>query len=90
MREYNISKPIWYNRSIGIADYRLTDDLLVSITYKDQHGNRVWPDKYLVTKDFANQYPKQNIKGNNLHIIPINDLRVAHKPNFSGVLGNDL
>ena len=86
MREYNISDPIWYNRSIGIADYRLKEDLLVSITYQDRHGNRVWPDKYLVTKDFASQYPKQNIKGINLHIIPINKLPVAQKPiSFKGL-----
>jgi len=82
MREYRISEPIWSDRSIGIADYRLNDDLLVSITYKDKHGNRVWPDKYLITKDFARQYPinADMVKGTNLHIIPIKDLPVARKP----------
>ena len=87
MREYNISEPIWYNRSIGIADHRLNDDLLVSITYKDRHGNRVWPEKYLITRDFASQYPTKNVKNNTLYIIPINDLPVAQKPESLRGLG---
>ena len=75
MKKYTIKSPIWKTKSIGIADYRLTDDLLVDISYKDKSGNVLFPGEFLVKKDIAKNYPIQKIKGNlNLHIIPINDL----------------
>jgi len=75
VKKYTIKEPIWATKSIGIADYRLTDDLLVDISYKDKEGNVLYPGEFLVKKDIAKTYPIQRIKGNlNLHIIPINDL----------------
>ena len=60
---------------MGIAEYSLTDDLLVDISYKDKSGNVLFPGEFLVKKDSAKTYPIQRLKGNlNLHIIPINDL----------------
>ena len=75
MKKYTIKEPIWATKSVGIADYRLTDDLLVDISYKDKAGNVLYPGEFLVKKDIAKTYPIQKLKGNlNLHIIPINDL----------------
>ena len=75
MKEYTIKEPIWATKSIGIADYRLSDDLLVDISYKDKSGELLFPGKFLVKKDIAKTYPIQRLKGNlNLHIIPIKDL----------------
>ena len=75
MKEYTIKEPIWATRSIGIADYRLTDDLLINISYKDKSGNVLYPGKFLVRKDIAKTYPTQRLKENlNLYIIPIDDL----------------
>ena len=75
MKRYTIKSPIWKTKSIGIADYRLIDDLLVDISYKDKSGNVLFPGEFLVKKDIAKTYPIQKLKGNlNLHIIPINDL----------------
>ena len=75
MKTLTIKEPIWATKSVGIADYRLTDDLLVDISYKDKSGNVLFPGKFLVKKDIAKTYPIQKLKGNlNLHIIPINDL----------------
>ena len=75
MKKYTIKEPIWATKSVGIADYRLTDDLLVDISYKDKVGNVLFPGEFLVKKDIAKTYPIQRLKGNlNLHIIPINYL----------------
>ena len=75
MKEYTIKEPIWATKSVGIADYRLSDDLLVDISYKDKSGELLFPGKFLVKKDIAKTYPIQRLKGNlNLHIIPIKDL----------------
>ena len=75
MKKYTIKSPIWMTKSIGIADYRLTDDLLVDISYKDKAGNILFPGEFVVKKDIARTYPIQKIKGDiNLHIIPIDDL----------------
>ena len=79
MKEYVIKEPIWSTRSVGIADYRLSEDLLVSISYKDKDGNQVFPGKFLVKSAIAKTYPTQKIKSNpagnlRLHIIPIKDL----------------
>ena len=75
MKKYTIKEPIWATKSVGIADYRLTDDLIVDISYKDKAGNVLYPGEFLVKKDIAKTYPNQKLKGNlNLHIIPINDL----------------
>ena len=79
MKKYTIKEPIWATKSVGIADYRLTDDLLVDISYKDKSGNVLFPGEFLVKKDVAKTYPIQELKsspaGNlKLYIIPINDL----------------
>ena len=75
MKRYTIKEPIWATRSIGIADYRLKEDLIVNISYKDKLGNLLFPGEFLVKKDIAKTYPTQNLKGNlTLHIIPIEDL----------------
>ena len=79
MKKYTIKEPIWATKSVGIADYRLTDDLLVDISYKDKAGNVLYPGEFLVKKDIAKTYPIQELKstpagGLKLHIIPIADL----------------
>ena len=75
MKKYTIKEPIWATKSVGIADYRLTDDLLVNISYKDKSGNVLFPGEFLINKDIAKTYPIQKLKGGlNLYIIPINDL----------------
>ena len=75
MKEYVIKEPIWSTRSVGIADYRLKDDLLVDISYKDKSGSLLFPGEFLIKKDIAKTYPIQKLRGNLiLYIIPIADL----------------
>tara|TARA_Y100001963_G_scaffold143145_1_gene213633 strand:- start:25 stop:291 length:267 start_codon:yes stop_codon:yes gene_type:complete len=75
MNKYSIKCPIWKTKSIGIAENRLEqDDLIVDIEYKTSDGKKLYPNTYLINKNFAKQYPRQNVKGINLIIIPIKDL----------------
>ena len=77
INKYTIREPIWdggtKQRAIGIAEFRLP--CLVNIDYKDEHGNIVYPHKYLITKEFANQFRVQTLSNDiRLRIIPISQL----------------
>lgn len=78
MKRIIIREPIWKApRSIGIAEYKLADEMIVEITYENSSGERLYPDEYYLTKEKALTYPKKAIKnGLVLRIIPIQDLEV--------------
>ena len=76
MDMYSIKTPIWKTKSIGIAEQRLSNDLLVEIEYKQTNGNRLYPDTYIVRKNTTDNYQRQTVKGSNLVIIPISELEI--------------
>ena len=76
MEMYSIKTPIWKTKSIGIAEQRLNNDLLVEIEYKQTNGNRLYPDTYIVRKNTTDNYQRQTVKGSNLVIIPISELEI--------------
>ena len=83
MNKYTISKPIWdggyKERCIGIADFRLP--CIVDISYVDTHGNRIYPDRYLITKKMAKDYDIKKVGNISLYIIPISKLQVYELEN---------
>ena len=76
MNKYKIKTPIWKTKSIGIAEQRLNNDLLVEIEYEQSNGDRLYPYTYIVRRNAVDKYPKQLVKGNNLIIIPIAELEI--------------
>jgi len=77
MNKYTISKPIWdggyKERCIGIAEFRLP--CIVDISYTDKHDNLVYPDKYVVTRDFAQKFDKKKVGASmEVRVIPISKL----------------
>jgi len=70
-KRITIHSPIWKTRSVGIADYKITDDILLEIDYKNQQGERIYPDTYFIKKQEAKKYPIQIIYNLELRIIPI-------------------
>ena len=76
MNTYKIKTPIWKTKSIGIAEQRLNDDLLVRIEYKQANGERLYPHTYIVRKNTTDNYQRQTVKGSNLIIIPISELEI--------------
>ena len=76
MDRYSIRTPIWKTKSIGVAEQRLTADILIDIEYKQSNGERLYPYTYIIRKSIIDNYPRQKVKGNNLVIIPISDLEI--------------
>tara|TARA_R100000008_G_scaffold80728_1_gene63356 strand:- start:1808 stop:2074 length:267 start_codon:yes stop_codon:yes gene_type:complete len=81
VHEYNIGTPMWSSQSIGLSESRINRHQIldVSILHKDAYGNRTFPDKYRITKKFAEKYPKRMFKNmrEQMYVIPINDLPIS-------------
>jgi len=78
MIKFFIKKPIWENpRSVGIAEYKIIDDIEVEIGYKDKQGNRLYPWRLKMSKQKALTYPtRQFVQTPDLKIIPIKDFEI--------------
>lgn len=83
MAHFNIREPYWKFKGVGLAENKMTDDILsVDILYKDQLGNRVHPETLYVRKNIAmlgrlHVVPRS---GTRLRIVPI-DKMSKEKPN---------
>lgn len=81
VHEYNIGTPMWSSQSIGLSESRINRHQIldVSILHKDAYGNRTFPDKYRITKKFAEKYPKRMFRNmrEQMYVIPINDLPIS-------------
>ena len=81
VHEYNIGTPMWSSQSMGLSESRINRHQIldVSILHKDAYGNRTFPDKYRITKKFAEKYPKRMFKNmrEQMYVIPINDLPIS-------------
>ena len=83
-----IREPIWKDKSIGIAeDKMITKNLRIEIEYTDKQGNRVFPGEYEISKKDALKYPKQEVKGHVLRLIPIKDLK--KKPSLGQLVSSE-
>jgi hypothetical protein len=76
MQRVVIHQPIWKTRSIGIAEHRIVDDLIVEIDYRTKDGQLLYPHTYFIARAAAMRYPVQEMRGLRLRIIPIDDLVV--------------
>lgn len=78
MIQFEIKKPIWNGRAVGIAAHRLVSGttMEVTISYKDADGQRVYPGKYQMACSKMKTYKQQKLgNGIVLHIIPIADFK---------------
>lgn len=78
--KYNIKKPVWNQRAVGIAAHRLVDGttMEVTISYRDVDGQLVYPYRYQMACRKMKTYPTQKLpSGIVLHIIPIADFDVT-------------
>ena len=78
MKKFRIREPYWNGTkgqpSVGLNDIRITDDVEVVILYKNNKGERQYPDTYQMDKNKALSYPTKPCKnGVVLRIIPIGD-----------------
>ena len=76
MNRYEIKEPVWKDNSIGIAELRLKNDLLVDITYKNKSNERVFPDTYIIKNANLTNRSYQNIYGKKIYKFLISELEV--------------
>lgn len=72
-----IKYPIWHNRSIGIATYKVGQHNEITILKKDANGKLYYPLPLYISGENARKYPIEPVKSNKnikLYIIPIADL----------------
>ena len=76
INRYEIKEPVWKDNSIGIAEFRLKNNLLVDITYKNKNNQRVFPHTYIIkTPDLTNR-TYQIIYGKKIYKFLINELEI--------------
>lgn len=71
-----IKEPFWKEKAVGIAEDIITNDICVTIDYKNKYGTKTYPYKYFMAKEKALTYPKFMRKGRVLRIIKIDDMEV--------------
>jgi hypothetical protein len=59
---------------VGIAEYKINNNLVVEIEYKDKRGDKMFPNPFFISKQQALRYPTQTVKNTVLRIIPIADM----------------
>ena len=68
INKYEIKEPVWKDNSIGIAEFRLKNDLIVNITYKNKNNEIVFPDTYIIKNHVGEMkysiFPSNNHRGN--------------------------
>ena len=79
MKKIIIKEPIWSKKAIGIATWKATDDLIISITYVNKLGIRVFPYDYFIKKEDLIKYPIMQLKNNiTVYVVPIKDLKILN------------
>ena len=76
INKYEIREPVWKDNSIGIADFRLKNDLRVDITYKNKNNERIFPDTYIIKNPNLINRDYQIIHGKKIYKFLINELEV--------------
>lgn len=79
---FEIRKPVWGGRKVGLASYKIAAHNRIDILYTDKAGRRIYPLPLYISGADARKYPVQAVRNNpnvKLYIIPINDLEVLER-----------
>ena len=83
INRYEIKEPVWKDNSIGIADFRLKNDLQVDITYKNKKNERIFPDTYIIKNPKLINRDSQIIYGRKIYKFLISELEVYTQKEYS-------
>ena len=91
-QKFDIRRPRWKQRAVGLAVYRLGEHNEIEILAANKEGERYHPDTYYISKKKAlnSGYERQITKGVELVIVPIKDLELLERkptPNQEEQLG---
>ena len=80
-----INTPIWNGgkHAVGIAEYRIKDNIKIKIAYKDRYGNKLYPYTYRLTREQALKYPVKMAGQTRLRIVPIRELEIVKNTKVS-------
>lgn len=79
---FEIHKPVWGGRKVGLAIYKIAAHNRIEILYTDKAGRRIYPLPLYISGANARKYPMQAVRSNpniKLYVIPINDLEVLER-----------
>tara|TARA_R110000796_G_scaffold233167_1_gene351652 strand:+ start:266 stop:505 length:240 start_codon:yes stop_codon:yes gene_type:complete len=76
MNSYEIREPIWKDNSIGVAEFRLLNDLLINISYKNKNDEKVFPETYIIKNPNLTNREYQIINGKKIYKFLIQELDV--------------
>ena len=76
MNSYEIKEPIWKDNSIGIAEFRLLHDLLITISYKNKDNEKVFPKTYIIKNPNLTNRKYQLIQGKKIYKFLIEELDI--------------
>lgn len=79
---FEINKPAWGGRKVGLATYKVAAHNRIDILYKDKNGRRIYPLPLYISGKKARQYPIHPVRSNpnvKLYVIPISDLEVLER-----------
>lgn len=72
---FNIRKPMWNGRKVGLASYKIGLHNEVNILTKDKNGNRLYPLPLYVSGEQAQKYNTMKLpSGVVLYLVTISDL----------------
>ena len=76
---FKIETPIWNERAVGVAEYKIGDKNLIEIMAEDKYGNRIYPDVYMADREqLMNGRVVYAEKGDvKLRVVPISELEIA-------------
>ena len=83
INKYKIKEPVWKDNSIGIADFRLREALLVDVTYKNKNKERIFPDTYIINNPNLVDRDYQTIQGRKIYKFLISELDVFAEKEYN-------
>ena len=74
---FNIRKPVWGGRKVGLATYKVGSHNQINIEAKSADGELIYPMPLYMSGEKIRTYPIEGVKSNpniKLFIVPISDL----------------
>ena len=81
INKYEIREPVWKDNSIGVAEFRLLNDLLINISYKNKNDEKVFPETYIIKNPNLTNREYQIINGKKIYKFLI--VYLSYKPSLS-------
>lgn len=76
MQHFEIKEPIWATRSVGLAEYRISNHNKVDIMYKSKGGERLYPNPLYISGEDARVFKLKKYGLLEVREVPINSMSI--------------